>query len=89
MSFKLFLENVDNKIQELSNALYNEGYSKERRFNGHYIKPQSSRKLEIKHDDENLSIIVLNSFDDSFVAEFGNLKDKKISEILLLIKEIE
>ena len=46
MSFKIFLENTDNKIQELSDALYSNGYSKERRLDGYYINPRFSRKLQ-------------------------------------------
>lgn len=91
MSFKLFLENIDDKIQMLSDALYKDNYSKERRMNGYYNKASSSRKISIiKYANEsNFLVKVINASDNSFVAEFGNLKSKNISEIMSLIKEYE
>jgi signal-transduction protein with cAMP-binding, CBS, and nucleotidyltransferase domain len=83
-----FLKDLVNKIQTLKDKKYT--YDDKTNF---YIMPKglSGRKLKIEKDSDkdNFSITIVNNFDNSYVAEFYNLKDKTNDEIFDFIKEYE
>lgn len=86
------IKDIDKNIKIISDFLINKKYTYDDKTN-FYIMPKglSGRKLKIEKDSDkdNFSITIFNNFDNSYVAEFYNLKDKTNDEIFNFIKEYE